>query len=139
MRIRGLSITMPIFLLASVSLAQTAGEPPQGKPGAPGASYRFAATLAVPSEGGAAQSIDVSLGKLLLTGGRKIDAPPLGYYVVTVVAGELISSIAGKETQRHPGDTWAVNAGETMSVQLQGKSTSALLQILTVKDVSPTK
>jgi quercetin dioxygenase-like cupin family protein len=63
----------------------------------------------------------------------------MGYYVATLVAGELVTSIAGKETQRHPGDTWAVNAGEAMTVQLQGKSKDGLLQILTVKESSPAK
>ena len=63
----------------------------------------------------------------------------MGYYVATLVAGEVITSIAGKETQRHPGDTWAVNAGEAMTVQLQGKSKEALLQIFTVKEASSPK
>jgi hypothetical protein len=63
----------------------------------------------------------------------------MGYYVATLVAGELITSIAGKETLRHPGDTWALNAGEAMTVQLQGKSKEALLQIFTVKESSPPK
>ena len=57
----------------------------------------------------------------------------MGYYVATLVAGEVITSIAGKETRRHPGDSWAVNAREAMTVQLQEKSKEALFQIFTVK------
>ena len=99
---------------------------------------RLAATVTTPAENGAAQSFDVSLGSLSLRGGRQIEAPPsMGYYVATLVAGEVITSIAGKETPRRPGDTWAVNAGEAMTVQLQGKSKEALLQIFTVKEASP--
>ena len=70
---------------------------------------------------------------MLLRGGRRIEAPSVGYYVATLAAGELVTNIAGKETQRHPGDTSAVNAGEAMTVQLQGKSKNALLQIFTVR------
>jgi hypothetical protein len=56
-----------------------------------------------------------------------------------LVAGEVITSFAGKETQRRPCDTWAVSAGEAMTVQLRGKSKEALLQIFTVKEASPPK
>jgi hypothetical protein len=140
MKYRALSISLPLFLLSAVSLAQSPDGSVEKKAGASASvSSRFSATLTVPKEKGAAPSLEVSLGKLLLTGGRRIEAPPMGYYVATLVAGELVTSIAGTEVQRHPGDTWAVNAGEAMTVQLQGKSKSALLQIFTVKESSPAK
>jgi hypothetical protein len=140
MKHRSLLVSLVLCLLPYLSLAQSPTGSVENRTGAGVAvSSRFAATVATPSENGAAQSFDVSLGSLSLRSGRQIEAPSMGYYVATLVAGELITSIAGKETQRHPGDTWAVNAGEAMTVQLQGKSKEALLQILTVKESSPPK
>jgi hypothetical protein len=140
MKCRALLISLAFYLLPAILLAQSPSGSVENKTGASvTVSSRFAATFTTPTENGAAQSFDVSLGSLSLRGGRRIEAPPMGYYVATLVAGELVTSIAGKETQRHPGDTWAVNAGEAMTVQLQGKSKDGLLQILTVKESSPAK
>ena len=140
MKCRALSNSLAFYLLPAISLAQPPSGSVENKTGASvTVSSRFAATFTTPTKNGAAQSFDVSLGSLSLRGGRRIEAPPMGYYVATLVAGELVTSIAGKETQRHPGDTWAVNAGEAMTVQLQGKSKDGLLQILTVKETSPAK
>jgi hypothetical protein len=137
---RSLLLSLVLCLLPNLSLAQSPIGFVENRTGASVTlSSRFAATVTTPAENGAAQSFDVSLGSLSLRGGRRIEAPPMGYYVATLVAGELVTSIAGKETQRHPGDTWAVNAGEAMTVQLQGKSKDGLLQILTVKETSPAK
>jgi len=140
MKHRSLLAPLVLCLWPYLSLAQSTIGAAENRTGAGvAASSRFAATVTTPAENGAAQSFDVSLGSLSLRGGRQIEAPPMGYYVATLVAGEVITSIAGKETQRHPGDTWAVNAGEAMTVQLQEKSKEALLQIFTVKESSPPK
>ena len=137
---RSLLVSLVLCLLPCLSLAQAPSGSVENRTGAGvAASSRFAATVTTPAENGAAQSFDVSLGSLSLRGGRQIEAPSMGYYVATLVAGEVITSVAGKETDRHPGDTWAVNAGEAMTVQLQGKSKEALLQIFTVKESSPPK
>jgi hypothetical protein len=140
MKHRSLLVSLVLCLLPCLSLAQSPSGSIENSTGASKTvSSRFAATVTTPAENGAAQSFDVSLGSLSLRGGRQIEAPSMGYYIATLVAGEVITSIAGKETQRHPGDTWAVDAGETMTVQLQGKSKEALLQIFTVKEASPLK
>jgi quercetin dioxygenase-like cupin family protein len=137
---RSLLLSLVLCLLPNLSLAQSPIGSVENRTGASVTlSSRFAATITTPTENGAAQSFDVSLGSLSLRGGRRIEAPSMGHYVATLVAGELITNIAGKETQRHPGDTWAVNAGEVMTVQLEGKSKQALLQIFTVKESSPPK
>ena len=138
MKHRSLLVSLVLCLLPHLSLAQSPSGSVENRTGVT-VSSRFAAMVTMPTENGAAQSFDVSLGSLSLRSGRQIEAPSMGYYVATLVAGELITSIAGKETQRHPGDTWAVNAGEAMTVQLQGKSKEALLQIFTVKESSPPK
>ena len=140
MKHRSLLVSLVLCLLPYSSLAQSPSGSVENKTGANvTVSSRFAATFTTPTKNGAAQSFDVSLGSLSLRGGRQIEAPSIGYYVATLVAGEVITSIAGKETRRQPGDTWAVNAGEAMTVQLQGKSKEALLQIFTVKEASPSK
>jgi len=140
MKHRSLFLSLMACLLPNLLLAQSPIGSVENRTGASvTVSSRFAATVTTPTENGAVQPFDVSLGSLSLRGGRQIEAPATGYYVATLVAGELITSIAGKETQRHPGDTWAVNAGEAMTVQLQGKSKEALLQIFTVKESSPPK
>ena len=140
MKQRSLLVSLVLCLLPYSSPAQSPSGSVENRTSAGKTiSSRFAATVTTPAENGAAQSFDVSLGSLSLRGGRQIEAPSIGYYVATLVAGEVITSIAGKETQRQPGDTWAVNAGEVMTVQLQGKSKEALLQIFTVKEASPPK
>lgn len=139
MKYRTLLMAVALCFQPYLSLAQSPDRSAETKAGADSVSTRFAASFTAPTEKGIAQSFDVSLGKMLLRGGRRIEAPPMGYYVATLVAGELVTNIAGKEMQRHPGETWAVNAGEAMTVQLQGKSKNALLQIFTVKESGPTK
>jgi len=138
MKHRSLLVSLVLCLLPHLSLAQSPSGSIENRTGVT-VSSRFAATVTMPMENGAAQYFDVSLGSLSLRGGRRIEAPSMAYYIATLVAGEVITRIAGKETQRHPGDTWAVNAGEAMTVQLQGKSKEALLQIFTVKEASPPK
>jgi quercetin dioxygenase-like cupin family protein len=139
MKHRSSLVSLVLCLLPCLSLAQSPGGSVENRTSvSKTVSSRFAATVTTPTDG-AAQSFDVSLGSLSLRGGRQIEAPSMDYYVATLVAGEVITSIAGKETERHPGDTWAVNAGEAMTVQLQGKSKEALLQIFTVKEASAPK
>jgi hypothetical protein len=141
MKHRSLLVSLVLCLLPYSSSAQSPSGSGENRTSAgKTVSSRLAATVTTPAENGAVQAFDVSLGSLALRGGRQIEAPPsMGYYVATLVAGEVITSIAGKETQRRPGDTWAVSAGEAMTVQLQGKSKEALLQIFTVKEASPPK
>lgn len=139
MKHRSLLVSLVLCLSPNLSAAQSPSGSVENRTSV-SVSSRFAATFTMPPpENGAAQSFDVSLGSLSLRGARRMEAPPMGYYLATLTAGEVITSIAGKETQRHPGDTWAVNAGEAMTVQLQGKSKEALLQIFTVKEASPPK
>jgi len=140
MKHSSLFVSLMLCVLPYSSLAQSPSASVEDRTGVGKTlSSRFAASVTTPAENGPPQSFDVSLGSLSLRGGRQIEAPSIGYYVATLVAGELITSIAGKETQRHPGDTWAVNVGEAMTVQLKGKPKEALLQIFTVKESSPPK
>ncbi len=124
-----------LFLSSPVVLAQQAGSPPEQRVAAPGVvtGARFSETLTLPIEKGQTESLEVSLGTLSLSGGRRIEVPPLGFYVATLITGDLVTNIGGKEALRHPGDSWAVNFGETMVVQLQGKSESVLLRVFTAK------
>jgi hypothetical protein len=134
MRYRTLLMPTAFYFLVNVSLAQSPEGVAEKRAGMESVSSRFTASFTLPTEKGLAQSYDVSLGKMLLQGARRIEAPLMGYYVATLIAGELVTNIADRAMQRHPGDSWAVNAGEAMAVQLQGKSKNALLQIFTVKE-----
>jgi len=134
---RALTALATALLMSSVALAQQTTSPPEPQVRAPGVvtATRFSETLALPAQGDklAAQSLEVSLGKLSVSGSRRIEVPPMGFYVATLVTGDLVTNIGGQETLRRPGDSWSVKSGETMVVQLQGKSTSALFQLFMAK------
>jgi hypothetical protein len=80
---------------------------------------------------GATQRLRLSLGALSLSGARKFEVPASGYYVVTLVSGDVITETGGQQVTRHTGDSWAV-AGDAMSVELQGREEVALLEIFRV-------
>lgn len=80
----------------------------------------------------AGSPLRLALGSLFLTGGRTIEVPGGDYYVATLVSSEVVTSIDGQETTRHPGDTWAVPAGKAMTVRLQGRSHDALLEVFRI-------
>jgi hypothetical protein len=120
-------------LLSSPALAQQADAVPERLEHGRGifTATRFTETV------GPAKSMLLSLGKLLLSGGRSIEVPPLGFYVATLVTGDLVTTIGGQQVGRHTGDSWSVASGESMVVQLQGRSESALFEMFTVEPVSP--
>jgi hypothetical protein len=136
---RALTVCAGFVLCSSTALAQQADALPRQPERGRGivTATRFATTLSLPAERGPAGSLSVSLGKLSLSGGRRIEVPPMGFYVATLVTGDVVTNIGGQEVSRHTGDSWSVDTGEMMVVQLQGRSESALLEVFTVKVVSP--
>jgi len=136
---RALTVCAGFVLCSSTALAQQADALPRQPERGRGivTATRFATTLSLPAERGPAGSLSVSLGKLSLSGGRRIEVPPMGFYVATLVTGDVVTNIGGQEVSRHTGDSWSVNTGEMMVVQLQGRSESALLEVFTVEVVSP--
>ncbi len=52
--------------------------------------------------------------------------------MATLVSGDAVMVMDGRETTRHSGDTWAVLAGTAMTVGLQGRSHDALLDVFRI-------
>jgi hypothetical protein len=96
------------------------------------ATTRFSTTASLSAARGTAPPYRLSLGSLWLSGGRRIEVPPQGFYVATLVTSEVVTVIGGQEVTRHTGDSWSVPSGASMVVQLQGRSEGALLDIFRV-------
>lgn len=124
--------------LSSSVLAQQPNAPPERSDRARiVATTRFAGDVTLPAAAAVqAQSFRLSLGSLKLTGARSFEVPAMGFYVATLVTGDITTSISAQEATRHTGDSWSVDAGQSMTVRLQGKSESALLEVFKVE--SPT-
>jgi hypothetical protein len=96
---------------------------------------RFTGDVTLPAAA-QAESFRLSLGSLKLTGARSFDVPAMGFYVASLITGDITTSISGQEATRHTGDSWSVDAGQAMIVRLQGRSESALLEIFKVESPS---
>lgn len=136
---RALTACIAVVLLCSAAMAQQVAVPPDNPDRVRGivTATRFTATVSFPAEGGQARSLLLSLGKLSLSGGRRIEVPALGFYVATLVSGDVVTSIGGKETTRHTGNSWSVESGERMIVQLLGRSEDALFEVFKVQPSAP--
>ena len=100
------------------------------------ATTRFSTALLSATRGTALPS-RLSLGSLWLSGGRRIEVPPQGFYVATLVTSDVVTVIGGQEVTRHTGDSWSVPSGASMVVQLQGRSEGALLDVFRVEPNPP--
>jgi hypothetical protein len=75
MKHRSLLLSLMVCLLPNLSLAQSPIGSVENRTGASvTVSHRFAATVTTPTENGAVQPFDVSLGSLSLRGGRRSEA-----------------------------------------------------------------
>src|SRR5262245_19216583 len=94
---RALTVCAGFVLCSSTALAQQADTLPRQPERGRGivTATRFATTLSLPAERGPAGSLSVSLGKLSLSGGRRIDVPPMGFYVATLVTGDVVTNVGG--------------------------------------------
>ena len=130
-----------LVLLSSATMAQQANLAPAFPDHARGiaATTRFSTMVSLAAPNGTAVPFRLSLGSLWLSGGRRIEVPPQGFYVSTLVTSDLITVIGGQEVRRHTGDLWAVPSGASMVVQLQGRSEGALLDILRVEPNPPAR
>jgi len=125
------------FFIAFVALSSTAAaaQPAGAGQGGAGkgrvtAQTRFATDI--PALSATASPLRLALGSLFLAGGQTIEVPGGDYYVATLVSSDVVTSIDGQGTTRHPGDTWAVPAGKSMTVRLQGRSHDALLEVFRI-------
>jgi hypothetical protein len=121
-----------LICLSSAALAQQANAPPERSDRTRiVAATRFAGDVTLRAAA-QAESFRLSLGSLKLTGARSFEVPAMGFYVASLVTGDITTSINGQEATRHTGDLWSVDASQSMTVRLQGRSESALLEIFKV-------
>ena len=128
---RAPSVAAAFVLLCSVAIAQQPNSMLASQDHAHGnaSTTRFSTTVSLSAADRTAQPFRLSLGSLGLSGGRRIEVPPQGFYVATLVTNDVVTVIGGQEVVRHTGDTWSVPSGASMVVQLQGRSEGALLEI----------
>jgi hypothetical protein len=132
-------VAATFVLLCSAAMAQQPNSSPASPGGARGivATTRFSTTTSLSAANGTALPSRLSLGSLWLSGGRRIEVPPQGFYVATLVTSDVVTVIGGQEVTRHTGDSWSVPSGASMVVQLQGRSEGALLDIFRVEPNPP--
>ena len=123
-----------LALMGAVGLMLTCAASAQ-QAGTSGRAVETTRVSALADRQGATQRLRLSLGALSLSGARKFEVPPSGYYIVTLVSGDVITETGGQQVARHTGDSWAV-ADDAMAVQLQGREEVALLEIFRVGPAS---
>jgi hypothetical protein len=132
-------VAAAFVFLSSVALVQQPTQTPASPDQARRivATTRFSSTVSLSAPNRTAQPFRLSLGSLWLSGGRRIEVPPQGFYIATLVTGDIVTVIGGQELTRHTGDSWSVPSDASMIVQLQGRSEGALLDIFKVEPNPP--
>lgn len=139
MVIRAPAVAVAFVLLSSAAMAQQPNSTSPDHARGVVASTRFSTTVSLSAANGKAQPSRLSLGSLWLSGGRRIEVPPRGFYVATLVTSDVVTVIRGQQVTRHTGDSWSVPSGASMVVQLQGRSEGALLDIFSVEPNPPAR
>ena len=127
-------VALASFLLVSSAAAQQAEAPREGGGTTRGlaSSERFATTAELPEPGGQPQTYQLTLGDVKASGKKRIEIPPSGFYVATLVTNDVISVEGGQRVLRHTGDSWAVQAGQPLVLEPQGKNHTVLLEVFRV-------
>jgi hypothetical protein len=138
---------MKVFLgFASIVLASSAAFSQQLEP-TPRAggttrgvasTVRFATTAELPAPGGQAQRYRLALGDIKVSGTKRVQIPPNGFYIATLVTNDIVSVTGDQRVLRHTGDSWAVPAGQPLVLEPQGKNHTVLLDVFQVEP-SPTR
>jgi hypothetical protein len=138
---------MKVFLgFASIVLASSAAFSQQAEPTprAGGATrgvastVRFATTTELPAPGGQAQRYRLALGDIKVSGSKRVQVPPNGFYIATLVTNDVVSVTGDRRVLRHTGDSWAVPAGQPLVLEPQGKNHTVLLDVFQVEP-NPTR
>ncbi len=124
-----------VALASSAVLAQPADTGPVRSETTRGvaASARFVATAELAEQGGQAQTFQLSLGDIKASGHKRVEIPPSGFYVATLVTNDVISIEGDQRVLRHTGDSWEVQAGQPLVLELQGKNHTVLLEVFRVE------
>ncbi len=98
---------------------------------------RFAVRAEVPAQAGQPQAFRLALGDIKVSGSKRVEIPPSGFYVATLVTNDVISIEGDKRVLRHTGDSWPVQAGQALVLEPQGKNHTVLLQVFRVEPNPP--
>ena len=115
-----------ICFLPSMEQAQT---PPTTADDIAAPVKRFEGTADFKGKGGATKHAAVTIRQWTVPGKQKIEAlAERGFLLVTVRAGKVTTTIAGKEEQRVTNDFWTVPENTKMSVEATGEA--AVLEVV---------
>jgi hypothetical protein len=134
-------ITRPIALGIALALAcSPANAQQQNPPSAalaqghlPAARTRFETTVSLRGQDGKAQTFRLSLGSVALTGKSRLEVPAMGFYIATLVSTDVLNIVGDQKITRHTGESWPVQAGESMTFEPQGRSHSVLLDVFRIE------
>jgi hypothetical protein len=124
-----------VALVSSAAVAQQAGTSSgdTGNMRAVAAPVRFVTTAEIPGPAGQTQKYQLSLGDIKVSGRKHVEVPPSGFYVATLVTNDVISVEGDQRVLRHTGDSWAVQAGQPLVLEPQGKNHTVLLEVFRVE------
>ena len=120
-------LLLPLICLAPVM--ERAQAPAQTAEGMLAPVNRFEGSAQFKGKGGRPRDVRVTIRQLTIPGKQKIDAlAERGFLLVTVRAGKVTTTIAGKQEQHRTDDFWTVPENAKMSVEAAGEA--ALLEVV---------
>lgn len=126
-----------VLLLPLVCLApfiERAQSPAQTADGMPAPVNRFEGSAQFKGKGGRPTDVRVTIRQWTIPGKQKVEAlPERGFLLVTVRAGKVTVTIAGKQEQHHTDDFWTVPENAKMSVEAAGEAAVLEVVSLTVR------
>ena len=82
------------------------------------------------------EDADRVVGDIKANGRKRVQVPPSGFYIATLVTNDVISIEGDQLVLRHTGDSWAVPAGQPLVLEPQGKNHTVLLEVFRVEPSS---
>ena len=134
------SMAIVLMLVSSAAGAQQAatGGGPAAHTRGVAAPIRFAVAAELPAQNGQKQTVRLALGDIAVSGSKRVEIPPSGFYVATLVTNDVVSVEGDKRVVRHTGYSWPVQAGQSLVLEPQGKNHTILLEVFRVEP-SPTR
>ena len=118
-------------LVCFVPFIERAQTPAQSADGMLAPVNRFEGNAQFKGKGGRPTDVRVTIRQWTIPGKQKIEAlPERGFLLVTVRAGKVTTTIAGKQEQHRTDDFWTVPENTKMSVEAAGEA--ALLEVVSL-------
>jgi hypothetical protein len=137
--IRKIAPGLVLTLLCSICPSQTAGQQkPQAKADSgagevPEVATRFSNVVRARNAKGSEVPLKVEVKNWTVSrSARAFEMPEQGFYVAQLISGRITTEIAGKSTDRNPGDFWVVEKGQRMAISMKRPRESAGLQTIAV-------